>query len=267
LCMKDKINTTKVYGKEIVSYFDSVAKDRNYVFSNDKIIEYEQKMRSKAVLEMLKAESEDFVLDLGCANGRDLIELSGRGVNNFLGVDISPEMIAEAKREFVLRSIDTNKVEVGDAVKLDFGDNVFDKLIASEVIEHIPNVSDAIKEMNRVLKPGGKLVISTPNKKSWYGFDRLIYKFLLGLSGKKDRHPYDEWKTFSEVKGLLDENGFKIIEIKGACYLPGFLFLYRMPDFIKKLIVFLVSKIEPWLSRVFLKNGYIVCIKAEKING
>ncbi len=265
--MKDKTSTTKVVGKEIVNYFDSVAKDRNYVFSNDKIIEYEQKMRGKAVLEMLKAESRDFVLDLGCANGRDLIELSKRGVSNFIGIDVSSEMIVEAKKEFALMGISSDKVKIGDAVSLDFRNNVFDKLIASEVIEHIPKVSKAVSEMNRVIKLGGHLVITTPNRNSWYGFDRIVYKAGLKLFRKKDKHPYDEWKTFSEIKFLLEENGFKVLEARGACYAPGFLVLYRMPNIIKKLIVSLISKIEPRLSRVFPKNGYMICVKAQKING
>ncbi len=249
----------------IVDFFDSAASRRNSFFSDNKIVGYEQKMRAKAVLELVGIQPKDFVLDLGCANGRDLIELSNRNFTNFLGVDISPEMISEAKKELVLRKIDEKKVMVGDATNLEFADSTFDKVIASEMIEHIPDYKKAIAEIHRVLKNNGCLIITTPNRRSWYGLDNFIYRLILNIFKKSSVHPYDEWKSFSELKESLERAGFELLEVKGACYIPGFLFLYRAPNAIKKVVIFLVSKIEPGMSRLFSKNGYMLCVKAKKI--
>jgi len=250
---------------DIVGFFDSVASRRNSLFLNNKIVGYEQQVRSKSVLEMLDVKPLDFVLDLGCGNGRDLIELSNQNFDNFLGIDISPEMISEAKKELVLRKIDAKKVQVGSATNLYFPDNTFDKIIASEVIEHIPDYGKAITEMRRVLKNNGYLIITTPNRNSWYGIDNFVYRLVLKVFNRENKHPYDEWKNFSELKKLLESTGFKILEVRGACYIPGFLFTYRAPDAVKKIIIFCVSKIELKMSKFLPKNGYMLCVKAKKI--
>jgi len=113
------------------------------------------------------------------------------------------------------------------------------------------------------LKPGGCLVITTPNKQSMYGFDR--YVICEKIIRRKSRHPYDAWKRFYELASALDNNGFKIVRFAGACYIPGFIIPYHLPKVMKKFLVALVESLEPWLSKTFPKSGYMLAIKAVKV--
>ncbi|MFA6186034.1 MAG: methyltransferase domain-containing protein [Phycisphaerae bacterium] len=246
---------------EITDFFDEMAGDRNLVLASDPVLEYEQTVRSRIVFSMLDPNPGEAILDVGCANGRDLIILFKKGCK-CTGIDFSSSMIEEAKKDFLKNNIEGIEVETGDATVLGFPDKTFDKIYASEVLEHIPNYGSAVSELARVLRPGGCLVISTPNRRSWYGFDRyVIWEKLLR---KKWRHPYDAWKTFEELLHTLDSNGFKIVSVGGICYLPGFLISYHLPKIMKKGLVWLVKKLEPWLSKKMPKNGYSIAIKAVK---
>jgi hypothetical protein len=113
-----------------------------------------------------------------------------------------------------------------------------------------------------VLKPGGTVVVTTPNRHSLYGFDR--YVILERVVRPDDSHPYDEWKTHEELASALEANGLEIVRAAGACYIPGSLVSYNLPDFMKRPLIGLVRGSEPWLSRTFPKNGYMVAIQAVK---
>lgn len=100
------------------------------------------------------------ILDLGCGNGR-LIELIDNYQVDYLGVDYSKELIKEARKKHPNYSF-----KIADAVNLPFNKNDFDLIFSIAVIHHIPTKTLRIKmvrEINRVLKPGGKIIISTWN--------------------------------------------------------------------------------------------------------
>jgi SAM-dependent methyltransferase len=108
------------------------------------------------------------VIDVGCGAGRHAFEAYRRGA----------DVVAFDHDEAELRSVDTilramaetgeappgasAKVVVGDALKLPYADQTFDCVIASEILEHIPQDDAAIAEFIRVLKVGGTLAVSVP---------------------------------------------------------------------------------------------------------
>src|ERR1700758_5711650 len=108
------------------------------------------------------------VIDVGCGAGRHAFEAYRRGA----------AVVAFDRAESELRSVDTilcamaeagevpatasAKVVVGDARSLPYADGTFDCVIASEILEHIPEDDRAIAELVRVLKPGGALAIAVP---------------------------------------------------------------------------------------------------------
>jgi ubiquinone/menaquinone biosynthesis C-methylase UbiE len=167
-------------------------------------------------------------------------------------------MITKARVE--LEKLGYNKVtlEVGDATQLHYTDSKFDKVLCSEVIEHIPDTDKALSEIYRVLKPNGILVLSTPNPKSWYGFDRyVIYERILR---KKWPHPYDHWRSIKELLRMTDQNGFMTVRKTGACYVPGFLVTYFvLPGFLQRLLLRFVRMVEPVFSRMLPQYAYMVC--------
>ncbi|KAA9331346.1 class I SAM-dependent methyltransferase [Hymenobacter busanensis] len=96
------------------------------------------------------------ILEIGCSGGPLLLDLRAAGYSNLTGIDVSETGIALARR----RGLDS--VQVMDGAKLDFPDASFDLLIASDVLEHIEDEDQAVREWLRVLRPGGQLIVFVP---------------------------------------------------------------------------------------------------------
>ena len=110
----------------------------------------------------------DRVLDLGCGGGRHAFEAARRGAI-VTAVDLSlgelkdvrgmtAQMVAEG--ELATAVIDAVN---GDALRLPFADGTFDRIIASEVMEHIPDDAGAAAELARVLRPLGTMAVTVPS--------------------------------------------------------------------------------------------------------
>ncbi|MGW1177186.1 class I SAM-dependent methyltransferase [Kitasatospora sp. NPDC002543] len=110
----------------------------------------------------------DRVLDLGCGGGRHAFECYRRGAN-VIALDQNAEEIAEVRKWFAAMEQAGEAPEgasaaaiEGNALALPFEDEYFDKIIISEVMEHIPDDKGVLDEMFRVLKPGGLLAVTVP---------------------------------------------------------------------------------------------------------
>ena len=228
------------------------------------------------------------MLDVGCGNARDLLKL-GKSAR-CIGMDFSWEMLLEGKRSLNRYGIKASLVRC-DALRLSFGDDVFDKVVCSEVIEHIPAWEETIREMRRVLRRDGLLVITTPNKLSMYKAEQLtvyaLFVFLRNLilslgkiflpgsvffSTREKRsyrispnNPYDEWKTEKTVRIALESCGFKFVRSLGSNYLPGFFVIRRLPHRLQRMVVSTVSVFEPLLRVVFHRFGGGVALCARKV--
>ena len=110
----------------------------------------------------------DLVLDLGCGFGRHAFEAARRGAS-VVALDAGPEEVAQVRGTFAAmieagefaRRHPATAVQ-GDALALPFADGTFDRVIASEVLEHIPDDSAAMRELARVLRPGGTMAVTVP---------------------------------------------------------------------------------------------------------
>ena len=102
----------------------------------------------------------------GRADGRVLEVAVGTGLNlpfydagvSLVGVDLSPEMLAIARRRADEAGRDVDLRE-GDAHDLDFEDASFDSVVSTFSLCNIPDVDQAVSEMHRVLRPGGRLIL------------------------------------------------------------------------------------------------------------
>lgn len=107
------------------------------------------------------------VLDLGCGEGRHVISAYVEGEVDVVGVDLCLRDLQTAQQrsaEFIDGDDHSRSFGLAnaDALNLPFADNSFDKVICSEVLEHIPDYAGALAEIERVLKPGGLFCASVP---------------------------------------------------------------------------------------------------------
>lgn len=154
MCNIDKYYQRGRYQSTTKEDFESLARKKAKIFSK---ILYGQKLEK--------------ALDAGCGDGR-VAQIMGESFGvSFYGVDISEKGVELAKKAGV-------KAEIADlSKKIPFEDNYFDLVISTEVLEHIVNPDIFLREIYRVLKPGGKLLLTTPNLSSW--INRIL--FVLGI--------------------------------------------------------------------------------------
>ncbi len=114
----------------------------------------EDQHRIKKIIEIVGQNKR--VLDVGCYDG-SISKLLLPNKNEVYGVDISEKAVELAK----LNGIQAFTCDIED--KLPFLDNFFDVVVAGEIIEHIFDVDNFLNEINRILKIGGYLVLTTPN--------------------------------------------------------------------------------------------------------
>jgi SAM-dependent methyltransferase len=112
--------------------------------------------------------SGDRVLDMGCGGGRHAFALFKRGAD-VVALDYSHQDLVEVRTMFGAIRVegeapdDAQAYAVrGTAYSLPFADGTFDRVIAAEVLEHLPADTDAMSELFRVLKPGGLIAVTVP---------------------------------------------------------------------------------------------------------
>jgi len=145
--------------REIVStHYDRRAASygRNFRASNY-FSELSFRQRQRLMLEWLRTSQGRRILDVGCGPG---LQSESLARDNFLvGLDLSPKMLQFAGGHL--------KPIQGEAEALPFRDRFFDVILAIEVLQHVCRPEVFLKELGRVLRPGGQLIFSTLNPDSW----------------------------------------------------------------------------------------------------
>lgn len=100
------------------------------------------------------------VLDIACGEGYGS-NLLAQNASYVHGVDIDEQTIILANKKYKKKNLNYT---VGDTSKIPFDNNFFDVVVSYETIEHHDQHHEMIKEIKRVLKPNGKIIISTPDK-------------------------------------------------------------------------------------------------------
>ena len=120
--------------------------------------------RISKLLRIADTVKADRLLDIGCSTGTLSLQIKQvTGAREVYGVDISPEVISEANN----KGIKAAQLDIENS-PLPFEDNFFDFIFCGDVNEHVFNPSDLLSEVERVLRPNGSFLLTTPNLASWY---------------------------------------------------------------------------------------------------
>lgn len=150
-CMAKKEN--------IRSLFDNIAPDYdklNHILS----LNIDKGWRKKAVREIADVQQRLEVLDVACGTGDFTIEIA-RNVaegSKIIGIDLSEGMMKVGREKIAASGVDA-LLEYGDCEALDYPENNFDRISVGFGVRNFEHLGLGLKEMCRVLKPGGKLVI------------------------------------------------------------------------------------------------------------
>lgn len=110
------------------------------------------------------------ILEIGCNVGTNIWMFNdlfyGAKALEFYGVDISPKAIKAAKEYGEKIELRNCSFTAGDAEGLGYKDDSFDIVVCTELLEHLPNPNESLKEIHRVLKFGGVAIITTPNREN-----------------------------------------------------------------------------------------------------
>jgi 2-polyprenyl-3-methyl-5-hydroxy-6-metoxy-1,4-benzoquinol methylase len=164
------------------------------------------------------------VLDVGCGNGYLLREVAARRPDAALhGVDFSAGLATNASggREF--------PIALGSARRLPFAPAAFDVISMTEVLEHLKEPVETLRQVRDALKPGGVLVLSVPNMSSYSPFWRVAEQlpagpwqkpFLPSEHPAKTFQPIDTAYLYDEIIELFDAAGLRIRAIAGREFFP-----------------------------------------------
>lgn len=174
--------------------------------------EYSWNYKRKMIYWWINQLNWQSILDVGCGNGEELGKYVSKYDQYGIGLDINEIKNSNAKNIEFTR---------GDALHLPIKEDMFDLLTATEIIEHLPNGEQFLRECHRILKDKGHLILSTPNKL------RFLYLIALVRKIKKDTETghglsfghINEY-TPRTIKKELQKAGFSILFFKYGAISP-----------------------------------------------
>ncbi len=255
--------------ESVKAYFDNISDEYEVAYSKDvadSLRTYIFLSRREYVLSMIDLENGN-VLDIGCGPGiltEDLLKRNFRVWN----IDISEGMVEKARQRMrIVSGAENAYFSVGDIEKLDFADKFFDLVLCVGVLEYLSDDTIALREIARVLKPGGSAILTVPNMISPFALLEkaviFIAKTLLKIFSPVSEHDsllfrdditdryYYPWR----LNAALKNRGFKISRKMFHAYRLAFLNLLSVR------ISFSFAKRLEWLKKTplsWMGVNYIV---------
>jgi len=177
--------------------------------------------RAEIIFQYIEKYKSKRILDAGCGRGFYLYGINSyKFVKEIHGIDINEKYLKIAKN---INQDKRVKIKKSNIYKLPYENNSFDLIICSEVLEHLKDDKKALKELHRVLKPNGKLIITVPNLNfpffwdplNWFlmhFFNKHINKNIWWLAGIWADH--ERLYNKNDLKKIIKQTGFKIIKVK-----------------------------------------------------
>jgi len=201
-------------------------------------------------------------LVVGCG-GADEMSMIPEGMKA-IGVDISSIALKQSRAQFPQHSY-----VMADAAHLPFCSSCkVETIVCSEVIEHVRDSHQALREFWRVLKEHGQLYLTTPNWMSFYGLARLLARLVLEKDFTSGDQPYDRWTTRNRLSTKLQHAGFTPQRWIGLWFFPPFgKGQFRLPNRILMPILRFLMPIERRLRSILPAWGHVICASSVKEKG
>ncbi|APU41608.1 demethylmenaquinone methyltransferase [Streptomyces sp. NPDC056254] len=198
---------------EVASMFDRVA--ANYDLTNDVLSLGQDRVWRKEVAKAVGARPGQKVLDLAAGTATSSLPFAATGAY-VVPCDFSLGMLMEGKKRNSWLPL-----TAGDATKLPFRDDVFDTVTISFGLRNVQDTDAALRELYRVTKPGGQVVICEFSQPTWAPFRTVYTEYLMralppvarAVSSNPDAYVYlaesiREWPDQPALAGLLQKAGW-----------------------------------------------------------
>lgn len=188
------------------------------------------------------------ILEIGCGRGGFSNYLANlpRSPKKVFACDFSNSALEIAQKKYPHEIISWQKENI---MSLSFRDELFDTAISCETIEHITNPKKAIRELYRVIKPGGKLLLTCPNYFNAFGI-WCIYRWMIGKPYTEGGQPYVNYILMPVVYFWIKKSGFKILNFSSSeLIIPA-----RVPKHY-------YNNGTPWWLRIFGHRTFYVLVK------
>ncbi|WP_329380940.1 demethylmenaquinone methyltransferase [Streptomyces sp. NBC_01351] len=198
---------------EVASMFDGVA--ANYDLTNDVLSLGQDRLWRKEVAKAVAARPGHLVLDLAAGTATSSLPFAATGAY-VVPCDFSLGMLREGKKKHPWLPL-----TAGDATRLPFKDDVFDTVTISFGLRNVQDTDTALRELYRVTKPGGRVVICEFSQPTWAPFRTVYTEYLMralppvarAVSSNPDAYVYlaesiREWPDQPALAGLLQKAGW-----------------------------------------------------------
>jgi len=205
----------------------------NYDRMNDIISLRQHRKWKKVMIDKICAAENKKILDVCCGTGDISLWLAARMPEaQVTGLDFADKMLRTAKRRQKEQGLKNISFRLGNAMQMPFADNSFDCAVISFGLRNVPDYLQTVKEMRRVVRPGGAVYCldsSSPSSFWVKPFFRLYSDLFIPLAGRLVAHHKSEYQWFidstaaflskEELKKLFGEAGLK--DVRYQSFLCG----------------------------------------------
>jgi ubiquinone/menaquinone biosynthesis C-methylase UbiE len=146
--------------EEVEALNDNLARDHDinaYYAKSGFLIGFIEQRRLAIIKSMMNAKHGEKILEVGCGGGHVLSQFREAALT---GVDVSGEMLEKARKNLAGSNFELRKGDIGE---VGLADQSFDGIVCTEVLEHVVDPDHVLKNIQRLVKPTGRVVITFPN--------------------------------------------------------------------------------------------------------
>jgi len=206
-----------------------------------------ERVETKAVFDLVGLVRGKHVLDIGTGDGTYAIEAAARG-GTVTAIDVEPELLEAARRRAAARGVELI-LRQGRAEALPFESGAFDVVIAVTVLCFLRDGDGAVREMSRVLAPGGRLIIGELARYSVWAAERRVRGWLGAPTWRRARF----WSRAALVR-LVRREGLRVDQVRGSVFFAP-----------SSLAARIVAPVEPLLTRLDAPGAAFLALAAGKL--